>query len=144
MRKPDRKKASQRRTGVDMTKPKFTTEQVEGAIRDAMGSMASAAKKLKMNRTALYLYLRREPALKDVLENARKNYKDDCREFAMDNHLSRLMAGEPGATSYELAKLVPPPPGYHLDLGKLSSEEVVLLKTLLDKARPDGDPQPKP
>jgi hypothetical protein len=142
MPKPDRKKPSQRRAGRDMTKPKFTTEQAEGAIRDAMGSMAMAAKKLKLNRTAFYRYLKREPFLQGVLDDTRKTYKEDCQEYARDNHLTRLMAGEPGATAYELAKMTPPVPGLHLDLSKLSAEEVILLKNLLDKARPDGDPQP--
>lgn len=141
MKKGNPKKVSKRRggRGSDVTKPRFTTEQIEGAIRDSLGCVAIAARKvLKCDRTTLYLYMKRDPLLKGVLDKARVDYKDTCQELARDNHLKRLLAGEPGSTAYELAKLEPKPQGAAIDTSKYTEEELILLKRLLDKGRTDG------
>ncbi|MEO7958417.1 MAG: hypothetical protein ABIW76_17175 [Fibrobacteria bacterium] len=132
-------KTSKRRK---QTERQYTPLQITEAIQNQLGSVTVAAKKLKCNRTLIYLYMKRYPEIQSALDACRTAYKDTCQELARDNHLTRLMQGEPGDTAYELSKMEPKPPGVNIDTSKLTVEELVLLKTLLDKARPDGHTEP--
>jgi hypothetical protein len=135
-------KASKRRTegegSRDVTEEQWSPEDVIQAIRDAMGSMADAARALGADRTTLYLYRKRYPGVRQALDEVRAEYKESCSEFARDNHLSQLINGGKEATAYELAKLEPKPDSVNIDPNKLSLEEIATLRYLLEKGKPDG------
>lgn len=129
-------KASKRRT--DVTEPLFSEEEVCEAFRETMGCVAESARRLDCDRTTLFLYVRNYPKVRQALDDARQSYKETCESFAKDNHLQRLMYGDKEATAYELAKLEPKPEGQFIDTTKLTAEELVQLRALLLKAKPDG------
>lgn len=123
---------------VDMTQEKWSMEEVIEAIHNSHGSMAGAARALNGDRTTMYLYRKRYPEVRRALEEARASYKDDCAEYAKDNHLAALLDGSKEATAYELAKLEPKPDSINIDPNKLTLEEIATLRRLLDKGKPDG------
>lgn len=122
----------------DVTEPLYDADQVAQAFRDAMGSVADAARILGCTRQTLYVYCRDYPQVQAALDESRKAYKETCQELARDNHLTQLLNGHAAATSYELEKMEPKPDGAYLDLSKLTKEEAIILHQLLQKAKPDG------
>lgn len=116
----------------------YTADQMINALRESMGSVSTAAKRLKCKRPTIYNYMKAMPAVKNALEAIRNDYSETCKEFARDNHLTALMEGSPQATAYELSKMDPKPLGGGIDPTKLGTEELLELQRLMLKAKPDG------
>lgn len=57
---------------------RFEPEQIRGALETAKGNVSMAARLLSTNRTTLYDYLNRYPALKTILRDARETMIDNA------------------------------------------------------------------
>jgi transposase-like protein len=128
-------KASNRK---DMTEPMFEPSDVIEAIEEARGSVTDAAEILGVKRQTIYNYMDKHPEIGEALTASRTQYTTTCQELARDNHLTQLFAGHAAATAYELAKLEPKPDSVNIDPAKLTVEELVELRRILAKGKPDG------
>lgn len=132
------KKSFKRKRGKDITKKEFDPGEMALAIIECLGSIAQAARKLKCERATIYSYMKEFPEVKKALEKSRREYGETCKEYARDNHLTALMEGNPGATTYELNKMDPKPLPGSIDPTLLDKDELILLQKLLLKAKPNG------